>query len=89
MHSPAPEIQEGNLTTTYSEVNITQGQWGSPRNLHRHRIHGFQPRQPRPQVPQVLALTFRQKEQRIRLREEGGSTHIGPLLHTVSPSLAA
>lgn len=28
---PGPEIQEGNLTTTYSEVNITQGQWVSEK----------------------------------------------------------
>uniref|UniRef100_A0A4W2EA23 Ig-like domain-containing protein n=1 Tax=Bos indicus x Bos taurus TaxID=30522 RepID=A0A4W2EA23_BOBOX len=26
-----PEIQEGNLTSTYSEVNITQGQWVSEK----------------------------------------------------------
>lgn len=28
---PAPEIQEGTRTTTYSEVNITQGQWVSEK----------------------------------------------------------
>ncbi|XFG12256.1 hypothetical protein AB1E19_015880 [Capra hircus] len=39
---PGPEIQEGNLTTTYSEVNITQGQWVSEKTYTcRVNYYGF------------------------------------------------
>ncbi|OWK07166.1 hypothetical protein Celaphus_00017130 [Cervus elaphus hippelaphus] len=37
-----PEIQEGNLTSTYSEVNITQGQWVSEKTYTcRVNYYGF------------------------------------------------
>lgn len=76
-----PEIQEGNLTSTYSEVNITQGQWVSEKTYtcqvnyygfnfesHAHRCTG-------------TALTYT-NTQTPGAQGGGRPTSHGPLSHT-------
>lgn len=78
---PGPEIQEGNLTTTYSEVNITQGQWVSEKTYTcRVNYYGFNFDNHARRCT-GMALTFA-NTQTPGAQGGGWSTSHGPLSHT-------